>query len=737
MKYKRFFFCLSLLVSAFGLSAQETAFETATSAVSHMGIGWNLGNTLDSHATGVTDVTQTETLRGQSVTTPELMEMLKMAGFNTVRIPVTWYPHLDSDGNIDAAWLSRIREVADYVLNEGMYCIINLHHDTGKSDASAPGKAWLKADMENYTGNKARFEHIWTQIASAFNDCGERLLFEGYNELLDPLGSFNYASYNADGKYDASMASSAYDAVNAYARSFVQAVRSTGGNNAHRNLIVNTYGACPGLGTWSDYLTEPLSRMQKPEDSDHILFGIHAYVPIVNTDTDGNILGNRSLETIGYLLDEMTDNLNRHLKSKGAPVIVCEWNTSNVDRSPNDYDSRRDHLLDFTELFLNKVKSNGMAAFHWMGLTDKSWRSLPAFHQEDLTRCILTSWHGSSYEPVLLTSDDYMMEEHVTFTKQWGELQLAFDPAGLEKEYTGLELELSSPPVTNGGTLSFRSYSTTGTSPYQNLSNITGSVTVQPFSAISTTPVVRVSVVWRSSGSSTMDVRKVRLLKSDGTKVEVTPVNRTPDKCTMDISSVPRYGKAKVGSSGYATLYYGEKNLVVPSAITATAYKVENGLLTAVKTYPSGAVIPSGTGVVLTGETDRTYKFSQTDADGEAATGNMLRGSDEEMLTTGGGKYYKLSLDSSGSTGSIGFYYGAGGGGAFLNQAHKAYLVVQEADAKAEGYKFEDSTGIDDGTIIPSMTGNGQWYTVEGVQLKGRPTVKGVYIHNGRKVIIR
>lgn len=737
MKHTRLTVFLAFVLSAGSLSAQEPSFESASQAVQHMGTGWNLGNTLDSHADGITDVTATETLRGQPVTTPELMEMLKMAGFGTVRIPVTWYPHTDADGNIDAAWLARVRQVADYVLDEGMYCIVDLHHDTGKEDAAYPKKAWLKADMANYNANRERFEHIWRQIATAFSDCGQRLLFEGYNELLDPLGSWNYASYNADGRYDAATATSAYDAVNAYARSFVQAVRSTGGNNAQRNLIVNTYGACPGMGTWSDYLAEPLARMEKPEDSEHILFGVHAYVPIVNTDTEGNILSSRSLETIGYLLDGMMSNINTHLKAKGAPVVISEWNTSTVDRSPTDYDQRREHLMDFAELFLSKVKANGMAACYWMGLTDKSWRSLPAFHQPDLAGRLLRAWHGDNYAPTLLTADDYATEYHVAFNKQWGELQLAFDADGLEREYTGVELELSTPPATNGGTLSMRAYATTGASPYQNLSDITTASTVQPFSAVTTTPVARLSLVWRSAGSCTIDIKGVRLVRSDGTKESVVPVNRTPDKCTVNVTALPLYGIAKVGDTGYATLYYGDKNLTVPEGITATACKVEDGRLTTVKTYPTGTVVPAGTGVVLRGQTDRTYKLPATDESGEPATGNMLRGSDAETLTTGGGKYYRLSLNNEEFAGSIGFYYGAPDGEAFLNQAHNAYLVVPADKADASGYPFDEPTMIENSTTSDSMDKDSRWYTLEGILLHGRPSVKGIYLHNRKKVVIQ
>lgn len=99
-----------------GLQAQTAEFETATEAVKNMGIGWNLVNTLDAHAEGEDWFNPEgwwswETCWSNPVTKPELMKMIRKAGFKTMRIPVTWYPHTDSQGNIDAAWMKRVHEV--------------------------------------------------------------------------------------------------------------------------------------------------------------------------------------------------------------------------------------------------------------------------------------------------------------------------------------------------------------------------------------------------------------------------------------------------------------------------------------------------------------------------------------------------------------------------------------------------------------------------------------------------
>ncbi len=266
-----------LLASSVQVLAQE--FETATSAVKNMRVGWNLGNTLDANSGSTTNMwiekyTQRKTSDyekawEQPVTTEALIKMFKDAGFNAIRVPVTWYPHMGvkvnglnwdlsawSPTKVDAAWMARVKEIVDYVVKNGMYCIINVHHDTG--DATT---AWLRASTDNYNKYKDTFEDLWKQIATEFKDYDEHLLFEGYNEILDDYGSWCFASFAAPGQYNANSAADSYKAVNQYAQSFVNAVRATGGNNSYRNLIINSYCASNGSGNWNTHLLEPLKNL--------------------------------------------------------------------------------------------------------------------------------------------------------------------------------------------------------------------------------------------------------------------------------------------------------------------------------------------------------------------------------------------------------------------------------------------------------------------------------------------
>jgi len=346
--------------------------------------------------------TSYETAWGQKVTRRELFKLFKEAGFNAIRVPVTWYPHMEATFNsvrgynnsqgqwvyspwlpsqddigtqIDATWMKRVREVVDAVLSEGMYCILNIHHDTGASNT-----AWLIADEAVYAQQKERFEAVWRQIAETFRDYDDHLLFEGYNEMLDIKRSWCFASFAAAGNYNATIARSAYNAINSYAQSFVDAVRATGGNNTERNLIVSTYGACSGSGTWSSHLKDPLKQMVLPTDgsANHLIFEVHSYPTIT------------SLASAKSEVNDMMEALTTHLAAKGAPIIIGEWGSSDG----NDYANRRSNLLAFARYFVEQAKAKNITTFYWMGLSDGTHRQVPEFNQPDLVQAIVKGYYG-------------------------------------------------------------------------------------------------------------------------------------------------------------------------------------------------------------------------------------------------------------------------------------------------------------------------------------------------------
>ncbi len=375
------------------LSIQET--------IDNMGAGWNLGNTFDANSGDTTHmwierwtecrISDYETAWGQAITTRELIKMMREAGFRSIRIPVTWWPHMGAkfefEGDdavwspsrnplgdkVDPAWMARIKEVVDYVMAEDMYCILNVHHDTGTANTH-----WLIASEENHAQNSARFKSLWTQIAETFRDYDGRLLFEGYNEMTDSADSWCFASFGTPNRYDEAVATSAYNAINAYAQDFVDAVRATGGNNLQRNLVVNTYAACSGEGDWNNHLLDPLKRMELPEDQaeDHIALQIHYYPNFANLPE-----GKKNV-------DNLISIINTHLAVKGAPVIVGEWGSGGGDTGVT-YESNRYAFLSFAEYFVSKAKENGIGTFYWMGISDGEDRAVPKFTQPDLKDAII------------------------------------------------------------------------------------------------------------------------------------------------------------------------------------------------------------------------------------------------------------------------------------------------------------------------------------------------------------
>lgn len=495
------------------VQTQGADFETAKEAVKNMGVGWNLGNTLDAHDATRTFATpaEHESYWGQSPTKPEVMRMMKEAGFNAIRVPVTWYQEMDQDGKVNEAWMNRVKEIVDYVTDQGMYCIINVHHDTGADGANS--KSWLKADEANYIQNKDKYEGLWRQIAEKFKDYDQKLLFESYNEMLDKLNSWCFASFASSAKYDAAVAQSAYSAINSYAQSFVDVVRATGGNNAQRNLIVNTYGACSGSGSWNSHLKDPLKEMKLPTDAakNHIAFEVHSYLNIEN-------LANAKKE-----IDDMLNAIDTHLAAKGAPVIIGEWGTSNVDKGTGktDYDVRRNDLFDFVRYFVQQAKEKNIATFYWMGLSDGAYRSIPAFHQADLAETMVKAYRGESFVGKYPNANTIDLEYVVRYEKQWAEASL-FSGSALLSDYKGIRLELAGEnPL---GYLKIKVYGDADKKEqYEDLTLGTHATTVTFNASALGTKATRITLQNYNNGAYTTTISKAVLIRHDNSEEEVKP----------------------------------------------------------------------------------------------------------------------------------------------------------------------------------------------------------------------
>lgn len=339
--------------------------EYALDAVRHIRIGWNLGNSLDSCGLGNVSITKAsasayETQWGNPVADEMLFHTIRELGYRAVRLPVTWFEHLDQDDTIDGAWMERVRELVDLILQEGLYCIINVHHDTG-----AGQQAWLRADYEQYDQWISRFIRIWEQIADTFCDYGERLLFEGFNEMLDAQSRWDYT--DAEG----------YDCINRYNQTFVNTIRSSAGNNKERNLILNTYGASP---------MEPAAQhFVLPEDlqEGHLMVGVHFYKP--DAFSAGNMEYFR--EDGEQEVDTFMERMQQRFIAQGIPVIMGECGTHNI--------RKEEERARYARYVITRAIRIGMAYLWWddgdvMRLLDRSTKEVVYRQlQEEITNAAL------------------------------------------------------------------------------------------------------------------------------------------------------------------------------------------------------------------------------------------------------------------------------------------------------------------------------------------------------------
>ena len=262
----------------------------AEATVAAMQPGWNLGNSLD--ATGAD-----ETSWGNPRVTEALLDGVKAQGFKSIRIPVTWGQHQGGSPGytIEAAYLARVKEVVNWALADGFYVMINVHHDSWQ---------WLNS----MPGAQARYDATWTQIAAAFRDSPERLVFESVNE----------PQFSDEGQ--------SATHLNALNTSFHRIVRGSGGGNATRLLVL------PTLHTSADQVhLDALATTIASLNDRNIAATVHYYgywpfsVNIAGTTTFD---ATTQADLVGYL-----DRSAATFTAKGIPVILGEWGLLGFDRS--------------------------------------------------------------------------------------------------------------------------------------------------------------------------------------------------------------------------------------------------------------------------------------------------------------------------------------------------------------------------------------------------------------------
>ncbi|MBQ9230436.1 MAG: glycoside hydrolase family 5 protein [Prevotella sp.] len=219
------FFCLPME----GHKEYKKCSNEAKKVASQMAPGWNLGNTMEATGEGLA----AETSWQPTVTTRELIDFVKRSGFRSVRIPCSWNIHADTQGNIDKQWMARVKEIVDYCVNDGLYVVLNDHWDSGWIEVmgfSKTNKEFEVVDEQTIQLKVARLQYIWRQIAVAFKGYDEHLLFAGLNEPFQEHSLFHDKHKELT------------PILQRYNQAFVNAVRSTGGKNKKRILVVQAPG---------------------------------------------------------------------------------------------------------------------------------------------------------------------------------------------------------------------------------------------------------------------------------------------------------------------------------------------------------------------------------------------------------------------------------------------------------------------------------------------------------------
>ena len=291
--------------------------------VQDMLVGWNLGNTMDA--------TPNETGWGNPTTTQAMIDAVRKQGFKLMRLPVTWKGHFGGAPGyaIDAAWLARVVAIANYALNDSMYVMVNIHHD-GTTGGWFP----LNASGAQADAAAKQVAAIWTQIANAFKDYGDYVLFEIFNEPQD----------GAQNMYGGGDDLSRTNLAN-YQKAAVQAIRATGGNNATRMIVLQGISASPIA----------VSVNTIPMVDANTIVSLHTYDPVpYSMDCNPSTWGSAS-DSASILANLKSQQAM--VASKHGTAIIGEWGTKKCDNA----ESRVKHAY----FYAKQCRNSGMVPVWW------------------------------------------------------------------------------------------------------------------------------------------------------------------------------------------------------------------------------------------------------------------------------------------------------------------------------------------------------------------------------------
>jgi endoglucanase len=349
--------------------------STAMQLNAKIKMGYNIWNTMESPGG--------ETGWGNPVITQSLIDTLKKAGFNAIRLPVGYWNqgHVDKiTGKIDDAWLNRIKEVVQYCVNDGMYVLVNRHHDGG--DCTLTGA--------NLDSAKAIHKAVWEQVATTLRDFDEHIMFASLNEP----GATNLTLPAATVLHD-------------YHQIFIDAVRATGGKNAYRTLVLQTPNTSLDLANY--FAPDGLPGLPKDPVPDKLILEFHYYSPPNFCIIDADASWGKESRYWGKNLHSLTDpehNSNpdteedymernmqwakKSLVDKNIPVLIGEfgaaYHANDLAGHPADSILSLTSVAHFFGHTVRTARANGLSAFLWAGVINRQTGTIADKQQLDSLR---------------------------------------------------------------------------------------------------------------------------------------------------------------------------------------------------------------------------------------------------------------------------------------------------------------------------------------------------------------
>lgn len=302
------------------------------------GLGWNMGNQFDAQNNGVSS----ETAWGNPACTAATFAGVKKAGFESVRIPVTWLGHIGEapDYKIEDAWMDQVARAVDYAEKADLKAIINIHHD------GADSKYWLNikeatASEEKNQAITAELVAIWTQIAKRFSDKGDFLAFEIVNEIHD--GGWGWGDNRNDGGKQ-------YAVLNGWLEACHKAIRQEGGNNATRWIGIPAYCTNIDIAIGGSLVTSYFDEKTA--------VAVHCYDPY--DFTLANKIDQWGTASDKSTLEKTLKKLDTHFISKGIPVYIGEFGCTQRAKDADEH-----YRLEYLEYFAKVARKFGISCFVW------------------------------------------------------------------------------------------------------------------------------------------------------------------------------------------------------------------------------------------------------------------------------------------------------------------------------------------------------------------------------------